>query len=86
MILDEINNYVIKPTIGERYLLDPNVTKDDEGNYHGTFNDLEGLFKKIYKQIPSSNHDREFTCAWGGTPGLISQRVDSDLSRDNCIL
>lgn len=85
MILDEINNYVIKPTLGESFLLDPNVTQDESGNYHGNFNDLEALFKKIYKQIPSANHDRTFTCAWGGTPGLIAQRIDSDLSRNYCI-
>lgn len=81
-VLFEIYDYVITPTIGNEYRLDTNVEVDESGNYiKGTFNDLESLFRKIYKQSPNRNHPREFTCAWNGYSSLTAQRVDSDISR-----
>lgn len=85
-VLLEINDYVIAPTIGNNYKLDTNVEVDESGDYvKGTFNDLEALFRKIYRQSPSTNHPREFTCAWNGYSSLTAQRVDSDISRDYSI-
>lgn len=82
-VLFEINDYVIAPTIGNSYKLDTNVEVNESGDYvKGTFNDLEALFKTIYKQSPNRNHPREFTCAWNGYSSLTAQRVDSDISRN----
>ncbi len=85
-VLFEINENVITPTIGSDYRLDTNVEVDESGNYiKGTFNDLEALFRKIYRQSPNTNHPREFTCAWNGYSSLTAQRVDSDISRNYSI-
>ncbi len=46
---------------------------------------LETLYRKIYRQNTSANHPREFDCPWNGYDALTAQRVDSDLSRYNCV-
>lgn len=95
-VINEINEYVIKPTIGSGKTLGRvNVNRiynAEIGDYIEEYypsadaiNRLQALFEKLYKQNPTSNHKRTFSCPWGGTPGLIAQRVDSDLSRNHSI-
>lgn len=63
-VLNEIN-YILKP-------VKANLLEDTE--------DLYTLFKRIYKQIPSAYHAKDFDCPWNGIERLTAQRIDSDLS------
>lgn len=74
--INQFNDYVLKP-IGMKGndLID---AKDPDG-------DLQNLFKDIYKQNSNTIHQRKFDCPWVGNDKLISQRIDSDLSRNNSI-
>lgn len=69
-LVREINKYVLEP-VGAKLL--SNVS------------DLEALFQKIYKQQPTGYYTRTFACPWTGKNALTAQRIDSDLSRNNCI-
>jgi len=49
--------------------------------------DITTLFKKIYKVEGASATGtirREYECRWRGQDNLTAQRIDSDLSRNNC--
>ena len=63
-VLNEIN-YILKPVKAK-------LLENTE--------DLNELFKRIYKQIPSTYHSKEFDCPWNGIESLTAQRIDSDLS------
>lgn len=84
VLMNEINNYVIKPVYP-----DANVELLNE------VKDLYSLFQKIYGYDVSNDeanarHPAEaryrFTCAWLSRPEMIAQRIDSDLSRQNRLL
>lgn len=47
-----------------------------------TEQNMINLFKKIYKQEKSIRITRDYYCYWIANTGCISQRIDSDLSRD----
>lgn len=53
-------------------------------NIISTETNMVNLFKKCYKQEKSSRVTREYYCYWIASSGCISQRIDSDLSRNRC--
>lgn len=69
-LVREINKFVLEP-VRARTL--------------GSVNDLQALFQRIYRQQPTGYYTRTFACPWTGKDALIAQRIDSDLSRSNCI-
>ncbi len=69
-LVSEINNFVLEP-VGASTLRDVAA--------------LQALFQRIYGQQPTTYYRRTFACPWTGNDALIAQRIDSDLSRSNCI-
>lgn len=69
-LVNEINKFVLEP-VGATKL--------------GNVNDLETLFQRIYGQHPTGYYTRTFACPWTGKSAFIAQRIDSDLSRSNCV-
>lgn len=72
-LVKELNDYVLLP-VGANGLI-RSAVKDD----------LELLFRKIYAQDTNNYVPRVFDCPWSGNDELISQRIDSDLSRNKSI-
>lgn len=46
--------------------------------------DMQTLFQNMYSQKKINNITRDYYCYWQATDGYISQRIDSDLSRNSC--
>lgn len=77
VLVDRINTYVLKPIrLSEDKLLDINKPQDE----------LRKLFLSIYAQNKNDHFNQEFSCAWLRSDKDISQRIDSDLSRNTCCI
>lgn len=76
-LTDHINNYVLKP-IG---LTGNNLIYREDPEAENK-NSLKRLFSSIYMQVPNNFYQDEFNCAWTRDEKSISQRIDSDLSRN----
>jgi len=77
--VDQINNYVLKPIgLSEDKLID----RDRLDSNGKSPIELQELFEKIYRQQASMLHPRSFDCGWIGNDKMVSQRIDSDLSRN----
>ena len=73
VLIDRTNTYILKPIgVPENSLLDRNKPQEE----------LEKLFLDIYKQNRNNMYLQEFNCPWLRSDKDISQRIDSDLSRN----